>query len=494
MLSLQGPLAAADPLEPFDNYINVAMKEWRVPGAAVSIVKDGKVVLSRGYGVRKLGDKQRVNAETLFPLASITKNFTATALALLVEEGRLAWDDAVTKHLPNVKFPDAYRTEHLTIRDLLCHRTGLERGDLLPRRADVSIDAVVRRVRFLQPASEFRAKWGYNNLMYYVAGAVAAKVTDSSWEDLIAKRLLNPLEMKSTATAAGRVQSENRAYRHRLLDDKVIPAALEEARIGVSPAGSMQSNAGDMANWLLAALADDDTRSSLLKQSTRREMQSMQMSIPVTWGRTGNPYAARFYGWGLGWTVLDYQGRKLCYHAGSSGTMLAIMPEENIGVVILTNQEWTSLAGMLMYDVLDAYLSGPNKAWDRDKWAFWKESDTHPDVGRQRALKQAESKRKADTPAALPLSSYAGRYQCDLYGDLIVIHDSGKLTLRYGKNKPASVTHWEGDTFYIRRPVDDDANVDWLVSFEADGERTTSLSIERLGWHEVLPRFVRVDD
>ena len=494
ILALTGTLVAADPLEPIDDYINAAIKEWEVPGAAIAIVKDGEVVLARGYGATKLGDNQPVNAETVFPLASITKNFTATALALLVEEGRLAWDDPVTKHLPQVRFADEYRTKHLTIRDLLCHRTGLERGDLLPRRGDVPIEEVVRRVRFLQPASGFRAKWGYNNLMYYVAGAVAAKAASSTWGKLVIKRLLNPLEMTSTATAAHRIQSKNRANRHRLIDGKVTPAALDEPSIGISPAGSIESNAADMAKWLLAALAPDDTDNALLKQSTRREMQSIHMSVPVTWDRSGNPYAARFYGWGLGWTVLDYQGRKLCYHGGSSGTMFAVMPEENIGVAILTNQDWTNLAGMLMYDVLDAYLSGPEKAWDRYKWEFWKKADPHPDAGRKRDLEKAESERKADIPAAHVLSSYAGRYQCDLYGDLLISHDRGELTLRYGKNDPAPVTHWEGETFYVRKPVGDDASVDWLVTFEATGEQTTSLSIQRLGWHEPMPRFVRVDD
>jgi CubicO group peptidase (beta-lactamase class C family) len=494
ILTLGNSLVAAQPLEGLDDYVEAARNEWQVPGLAIAIVKDGESVLTRGYGVRKVGGDHAVDAETIFPIASITKNFTATTIALLVEESKLDWDDPVTTHLPNLKFSDEYRTKNVTIRDLLCHRTGLERGDLLPRRGDVSIDDIVHRIRFLQPASAFRSKWGYNNLMYYAAGAVAAKASGLSWEDLMAEKLLKPLGMTSTATASSRIRSENRSHRHRLLAGKVVPATPGGLELSVSPAGSIQSNAVDMAKWLIAALATGGADDQLLESATRREMQSIQMSIPAIWDRTGNPYAARFYGWGLGWTVLDYRGRKVCYHAGSAGTMLAVIPEENIGVVILTNQEWTNLAGMLMYDVFDAYLIGPDKAWERGKWDFWKKADPHPDLGRRRDLKKAEAKRNSEIPANLPLPRYAGRYECDLYGDMVVSYNGGKLLLRYGANQAAAATHWEADTFYIRRPVHEDASVDWLVSFAVDGQRATALSIERLGWHEALPRFVRSDD
>lgn len=214
------------------------------------------------------------------------------------------------------------------------------------------------------------------------------------------------------------------------------------------------------------------------------------MSIPAIWKRTNNPYAARFYGSGLGWTVLDYRGRKVCYHSGSSGTMFAIIPEENLGVVVLTNQEWSNLSGMLMYDVFDAYLLGPKKAWDRKKWAFWKKADPHPDLKRQEEVKEARAKRKPQIQHDLPLANYAGSYGCDLYGDIIVTHRLNKLQFQYGKNQ-STATHWQGNTFYLQQPVPDDSHVDWLVTFEVGGKTVKSLSIKRLGWHEALPRFVR---
>lgn len=484
-------LVAAEPFEELDDYVTSAMTEWRVPGVAIAVVKDGEVVLARGYGVKRIGGTEPVDAETLFPLASITKNFTATAIALLAEDGKLDWDDPVTKHLPNVQFSDAYRTEHVTIRDLLCHRTGLERGDLLPRRGDVSRSEVIHRIRYLQPASGFRSKFGYNNLMYILAGEVVGSVSGQPWEDFVTEELFERLDMNSTAPLRDRIRSENRATSHGLVDGKVVAVESEDDDHVVAPAGSIQSNATDLAKWLQASLADDDT--TFLNLNTRREMQSLQMSIPVMWDRGDNNYAARFYGAGLGWTILDYRGRKICDHAGSAGTMIAIMPEERIGVAVLTNQGWSNLAGMLMYDAFDAYLRGPNRAWDRSKWEFWKKADPHQDVGRLRDLKKAESNRKKDAKPTLPLTNFAGRYECDLYGDLVVGHEDGKLLVTFGANKPAASTHWEHDSFYVRRPVADDPSVDWIVNFEIRDGKSHALSIRRIGWHEPLPTFFRVD-
>jgi CubicO group peptidase (beta-lactamase class C family) len=484
---------AAEPFDQLDDYVNAAMKKWQVPGLAMAVVKDGKIVLVRGYGVTKVGGDRPVDGKTVFPLASITKNFTATALALLVEEGKLAWDDPVTRHLPNVRFSDDYRTEHLAIRDLLCHRTGLERGDLLPRRGDVSRSDVIQRIRYLQPVAGFRSKWGYNNLMYILAGEVVSAVSGTTWEAFVTERLFKRLNMTSTFALGDQAPSENRATSHGLVGGEVVAVNPEDRDDVIAPAGSIRSSAQDMAQWLLACLDEGADGTRLLRPDILREMQSLQMSIPVTAARGKNVYAARFFGSGLGWTVLDYRGRKFCDHAGSAGTMMAIMPEERIGVVVLTNVGWSNLSGMLMYDVFDAWLLGPEKAWDRSKWEFWMQADPHPNTGRRRDLQAAESKRQEGTKPTLPLAALAGRYECDLYGDLVASLEQGKLLITFGKNGPVATTHWEGNTFYARRPVASDPDVDWLVSFNISDGRAHSLSIRRMGWHEALPTFKRSD-
>ena len=238
--------------------------------------------------------------------------------------------------------------------------------------------------------------------------------------------------------------------------------------------------------------AQKAAKQTLLNTATRREMQSIQMAVPVTWDRTGNPYAARFYGWGLGWTVLDYRERKLCYHAGSTGTMFAIVPEENLGVVVLTGMDWSKVPGMLMYNVLDAYFVGPKAAWDRDKWEFWKKSSSHPDEERQKNLKEAETKRAKNTNPTVPLTRLAGRYECDLYGDLVVTNSNQQLLFKFGKNGPTPSHHWEHNCFYIRSPISDVPTDDWLVDFQVDNGSAVSLSIRRIGWHESMPVFHRV--
>ncbi|MCA8997375.1 MAG: beta-lactamase family protein, partial [Planctomycetaceae bacterium] len=335
-----------DVLHGFDNYVREAMRERGVPGASIAIVRGGEVCLSRGYGVTRLGGGDEVTEETPFPLASITKNFVATALAVLVEEGSIGWDDPVIRHLPELRFCEDYRTQHTTIRDLVCHRTGLERGDLLPSRNDVGSNEIIDRVRYLQPVAGFREKFTYNNLMFYVLGEVVARTSGTSWEEFVQNRLLAPLEMRSTSTTRRAGPGQPRTTIHQWIDGKLHPVELPDASLRYSsPAGSIRSTSDDMARWMLAALAPDEAERHLLKFETRRLMQTIHMSIPVTWNQEGNPYAARFYGTGLGWEVMDYRGKKLCFHGGSTGTVCAIMPQENIGVTILTTREWSQFPG-----------------------------------------------------------------------------------------------------------------------------------------------------
>ena len=490
---LTASVAHADPgpLDGLDPYVKAAMIRWQVPGAAIAVVKDGKVVAVRGYGRTRSGGRQPVSADTVFPLASITKNFTATALGKLVEAGKLHWDDPVIKHLPEFQLSDKHRTEHTTIRDLLCHRTGLERGDALPRRGDVSREEIVRRVRHLRPSHGFREKWQYHNLMYYVAGSVVGRVAESSWEEYVAAELLGPLGMTRTRTSRRNLPAGSAAWIHRLIDGKAEATEWSDRHLGVSPAGSMHSTAADMSKWLLAALSVSEEEPSVLKPATRREMQALHMSIPVTWDRSGNPYAATFYGWGLGWTVLDHRGRKLCYHAGSTGTMCAVVPEERLGVVILTGMDWSSFPGMLMYDVIDAYLAGPKHAWDRGKWEFWEKAEKHPDIVRRRELHAAQQNRKRGTKPTISLKRFAGSYGCDLYGSLEVTHEADKLLFTFGKNGPTASSHWDDNAFYIRRPIVDVPTEDWIVRFQVEAGKPVSLTIDRIGWHESMPVFRR---
>ncbi|MCA9123908.1 MAG: serine hydrolase [Planctomycetaceae bacterium] len=484
--------SAADVLDGFDSYVVEAMQERGVPGTSIAIIHNGDVLLSRGYGVTRLGGNDEVTATTRFPLASITKNFIATAIAILVEEEKLNWDDPVVQHLPELRFCDDYRTQHTTIRDLVCHRTGLERGDLLPSRDDVDQKQIVERVRYLQPVSGLREKFTYNNLMFYVLGEVIARTSGTSWEEFVRSRLLTPLNMQSTSTTRRAEPGESPTTIHQWIDEELQPVELPEAATKyTSPAGSIRSTSDDMAKWMLAAMAPDETNHRLLEFQTRRMMQTIHMSIPVTWNQEGNPYAARFYGTGLGWEVMDYRGRKLCFHGGSTGTVCAIMPEENMGVTILTTREWSQFPGMLMYDVLDALIDGPNAKWDREHWPFWKKVDTNPDGTREKKLAEAREELDAEQPPEIPTARFAGTYRCDLYGDLRISLSDDQLMLTFGANPPQPLAHWNRNTFYVRHPVRSFPHDDWFMEFQVVNDSSASVRIRRLSSSEPIPPFQR---
>jgi len=495
--ALAPPAAGADPLAGLDEYVEAAREKWGVPAVALAVVKDGQVVLVRGYGTRAAGASERVNGQTVFRLASITKTFTAATVALMVDEGKLAWDDPVRKHLPEFELREAYLTENTTLRDLLCHRVGLETGDILARRGDLSRDEILSRLKYLQPHSPFRGKFKYNNLMYVAAGEAASRVSGDSWEDRVTRRLLKPLGMRSTsANFAGLRQLPGTpvaiATAYRVHDGMLQPVTMAPQIDAVAAAGSMHSTAEDMAQWLKFWLAEGQANGQrLLKQATVREMLAMHSTVPVTRRDNGNIYAARFYGWGLGWSVLDYRGRKLHTHAGGSGTFIGFVPEENIGVVALTNLEFTNLGGMLMYDVLDAYWLGPQRAWSREQWPAWLASDEPPEITGDKARAKHEQARRAATHPTVPLLSLAGTYRCDLYGEIKVLPRDGQLTLRLGANPAVQLEHWQDDVFIAPSPEADAPWFDWLIQFRAAGGKCDSLDIERLGWDEPMPTFHR---
>jgi CubicO group peptidase (beta-lactamase class C family) len=474
-LFLSIPSVAADRFAKTDDYVRAAMKRWEVPGAAIAAVQDGKVVFARGYGVRRIGTDEAVTKDTVFSIASCTKSFYATALAMLVEEGRLAWDDPVIKHLPELRLANDYLTKHVTIRDLLCHRTGLRRADLLGDKGDLSPEEYFARLQYLEPIAEPRTKLIYNNHMYVLAGKVLERVSGKAWDEFVRERILQPLDMTSTVTPASRVPAERLARRHWRPEGKVIARP-----VGVD--ASLQSSVVDLAKWLRFQLAEGEYDGKrLLKKQTIREMHSMQMSQPVVRGKPPNIYAARFYGAGLGWFVLDYRGRKLVYHGGSWGAWVAMIPEENIGVAVLVNVDLNGLDGMLMYDFLDALLVGPEVAWDREKWKTWLkiEGPEHSYRPRDKARKALEAKRERDTKPNLPLERYTGQYESKLYGRIGIEHKDESLWLKCGVYE-TKLTHWHHDAFYARAPTR--ITYDWLLTFGIDDGRVKYVTVKHVGW------------
>jgi CubicO group peptidase (beta-lactamase class C family) len=441
--------AAQDaPLNGFDEYVNKAMKDWEVPGLAIAIVKDDKVVFAKGYGVKKLGDPTPVDERTLFAIGSSSKAFTAASIAMLVDEGKLKWNDPVTKYLPGFETYDPYVTRELTVRDLLTHRSGLERGDYLWYGTENDREEILRRTRFIKPTWSLRSHFGYQNLMYLAAGQVVSRMNGRTWDEFIAQRIFIPLGMTSSSTSIKAFKNgDNVATPHAKFDDKVEPIAWRLID-NIGPAGSINSNAVDMAQWVRLQLGQGMYQNQrLFSPAVAKEMHSPQTIIPLAGSNEILYPEAHFLSYGLGWFLSDYRGKKVVEHGGAIDGMraqTAMLPEEKLGVVVLTNMNGSVLPHVLMYNVFDAYIKGNRqKDWAGDVLKTFKALQ---EKGREAAKKQEEA-RALDTKPSLPLEKYAGTYKNDLYGEVKVTHENGKLIVRFGPPFVSELEHWHYDTF-----------------------------------------------
>jgi CubicO group peptidase (beta-lactamase class C family) len=439
-----------------DAYVARAMRTYEVPGIAIAIVEDGKVVLQKGYGVRKFGDPAPVDAHTLFGIGSNTKAFTAAALATLVDAGKLSWDDPVYERLKGFQMYDPYVSKDMRIRDLLCHRSGLGVGEgdlLLWPRNTYTRDDIVYRVRFLKPVSPFRSQFAYNNLMFITAGQVVAEVSGKSWDDYLREKIFLPLAMKDTNSSADAYRaSGNRAFPHGKVEGKpqVVPFVdLDNA----GPAGSINSSVADMSQWLLVQLNHGKipgTDRYLFSEKSSKEMWTQQAIFPVDAGGLDGLKALRprFYGYGMGWFLRDYKGRKLVGHPGGVGgfvTRVMLVPEENLGVVILTNAGEVYAYESILYHILDGYLGGRTE----DYIASFKAMEDKEGKDAEEKMQQARHARAADSKPSLAPEKYAGDYSDPWYGKVTIRAEDGGLVLKLPltDNVTADLQHWQYDTF-----------------------------------------------
>jgi CubicO group peptidase (beta-lactamase class C family) len=440
-----------------DAWVERTRAAFEVPGIAVAIVKDGQVVHAQGYGVRRLGDPARVDDQTLFGIASNSKAFTATALGMLVDEKKLAWDDPVSKYLPGFQMYDPYVSRELTVRDTLSHRSGLGlgAGDLLfwPDTT-VSREEVVAAARHIRPASSLRSRYAYNNLMFVVAGEVVAAVSRQTWDDFVRHRIFAPLGMtQSRISSVGLAPSDNVASPHsrgwRIKGElRPIPPTRDDTW---AAAAGIRSNLRDLVKWVgvqLARGAIDGTR-RLFSEAVSRELWQVQMP-----NRVSDPPAPvagtrpNFAGYGLGWGLRDYQGRTIVSHTGGlTGmvTMVVLVPSERLGVVVLTNQEEGGALSAIAYHVLDAYLGAPYTDWID---AYRQVRNEELKKADEEEATQAAARNRASAPS-LPLAGYAGEYADAWYGRATVALERDRLVFRLTRTPGAvaDLEHWHYDTF-----------------------------------------------
>ncbi|HET9529596.1 MAG TPA: serine hydrolase, partial [Blastocatellia bacterium] len=449
MMSAQFARAQEAALQGFDDYVNKAMRDWEVPGLAIAIVKDDKVLLARGYGVRKHGEATPVDEKTLFAIGSSSKAFTAAALAMLVDQNKVKWDDPAINHLPGFQLFDPYATRELTIKDLLSHRSGLERGDLMWYGSSFSRDEILQRVRHLKPSWSFRSRFGYQNIMYLAAGQTVAKVTGKTWDDFIRERIFNPLGMASSSTTITAFNpTSNVATPHAKIENKVRPIAWRNID-NIAPAGSINSNVVDMAQWVRLHLNQGKIKGEqLISSGSIKEMHMPQTIIRLEGIQEKLNPETHFMTYGLGWFLQDYRGRKVVQHGGNIDGMtalVAMMPEEGLGLVILANMNGTPINTALMYRVFDSFLPPrePQKDWSADLLKVFK--------AQMEQMANAEKKKEADrvkgTSPTLPLAKYAGNYSDDMYGEVKVTEENGKLVVRYGPAFVGDLEHWHYNTF-----------------------------------------------
>ena len=480
----------------FDQRVEALRTTIGVPGMAISIVEDGKVVLAKGYGVKKLGSSELVDADTIFPTGSTGKAFTVAALGILVDQGKIGWDDKVIDHLPGFQMYDPWVTREMTVRDLLVHRSGLGlgAGDLMfVPRSNLSRAEAVRRLRYIKPATSFRSGYAYDNVLYMVAGQLIEAVTGQTWEKFTAQNVLKPAGMlRSTSDDDSRFKTPDRAYPHarmnggmRGVGDQEILNERDDLASNAAPAGGLAISANDMARWLLIQL----DKGKLPEGGGRlfSEAAHEQMWTPVVL----QPNAPRpeslkatepmFYTYALGWDVQDYRGAKIVWHGGAVFgflTAVVLIPEKNVGFAIEINSEDGEIIKGLMYELLDHYLGLPKDDWPAKLSAYKKQK-----VAEALKAYQASSAKPARIGPSLPLARYAGTYNDPWYGNIEVAQGRGGLTIDF-KSTPrmgGKLEHWQYDSFVTR--FDDKTIEPAYVTFglDADGK------VERVTMKPVSP-------
>jgi CubicO group peptidase (beta-lactamase class C family) len=446
---------AQTPPADLDDYIVRAMKTFDVPGMSVAIVKNGKIELAKGYGVRKLGEPTPVDENTLFGIGSNTKAFTAAALATLVDEGKITWDDPVYERLPGFVMYDPYVSKEMRIRDLLCHRSGLGLGEgdlMFWPHTSFTRDEVVYRLRYLKPATSFRTHYAYNNLMFLTAGQVVAAVSGKNWDAYIRERIFLPLGMtSSTTTNTAFKPGDDIAYPHSKVDGKLQVIPFEDLD-NAGPAGSINSSVAEMAKWIQLQLNHGKipgTETRIYSEKASQEMWSQQMVVPIAEEPPELKGLQRhFFGYGLGWGLRDYKGRKLVSHNGGVGgfvTRVMLVPEENLGVVILTNAEEDYAYESILFHILDAYLGGATQ----DYVAAFKTLEDKERKEAEETIQKASASRAADSSPSLPQGRYAGEYSDPWYGKITIRQEPSGLVMVLERTKKgvADLQHWQFDTF-----------------------------------------------
>ena len=448
-LSITFGFSQQEIVDKVDTFLDKTRKQFDVPGISIAIVKDNKLIFAKGYGVQSLSKKQPVDENSIYAIGSTTKAFTAAALGKLVESGKIDWDDRVIDYIPEFELHDPSITNMFTIRDLLTHRSGLPRGDLLWYATDFSRQEIIERVRHLEPTYSFRAGFGYQNIMYLTAGQIIPRVTGKSWDDYVQTNLFKPLKMKRSSTVLSDLKGiKNVATPHQELDGvmKEIPWRDIE---NVGPAGSINSSVADMANWAMMLLNEGTFNGKeVLKAETVSEL-FMPQQIMRKEGRLGSYYPpVNFLTYGLGWFITDFNGYKMIEHGGNIDGMhaqVSLVPELELGIIFLSNRR-NLMPEASRYYIVEAFAKiDHEKNWNNHFLNLIKNANDIAEKG----LEELMQARDIDTEPSLPLKEYTGTYTNPMYGEVKVKLRGKALRIEGHKQFQGNSTHWHHDSFEV---------------------------------------------
>lgn len=458
-LWLPGNTVVAQPINSnaVDAILGDALKAWQVPGVTAAIVRGDEVLYLKGFGVRELGGTAAVTPDTLFPLASCTKAFTSTAMAMLVDEGKMNWDDPVRKYVPYFHLSDPLADAGVTLRDLVCHRTGLSGHDLLWYRSPWSREEIIRRVGRAPLKHSFRSTFQYQSIMFVTAGAAVEAAAQMKWEDFIQQRLFDPLGMKSaccTTTAAAKVA--DRAMPHRANAKGELEMIPWYPLPQPDPSGSVNATARDLAKWLQFQLGDGTFRGRrLLSAKNLAETHAPQMIIPYEGSaKDMNPYT-HLMNYGMGWVLQDYRGQFLISHAGAIDGFrahLTLIPDAKLGIVLLNNRHGTGMNLAISNQLVDLLQGLPRKDWNK----FYVDQVHQGEAAALARWREREARRRPGTKPSHELAAYAGAYEDPVYGTAKIMLENGTLVWHWNAFT-ARLEHFQDDTFatdldFLNRP------------------------------------------
>lgn len=480
-----------------DAYIKKSMADHQIPGLAIGIVKDGAVIYSKGYGVKSEEDGGSVTTNSMFAIASISKAFTAAALGKLVDQGKISWDDPVQKHLPDWKLYDDYASEHFTVRDLLCHRSGLKTfdGDLLWYGTNYSRDEIIKRIRHLPPTYEMRYHFGYQNIMFITAGQIIPAVTGKTWDEFVKTELFDKVGMRYSNTSISKYrENQDVAWPHvKGQNAKGVQNTLFNYDNSGATA-AINANVADMTRWIRCWLDEGIVNGdTVISQKTINN--AWKLHTPLTTYPSELESGTNYKGYGFGWFLQDYKGKRVIHHGGGLPgyiSKIALVPELEAGFIILTNGE-SNLPSSMMYYIIDLLNGDEPKDWcgeARQRYlAYYKRLDEN----RQKVV----DARKADSTATIPLTELLGAYTDVMYGGATITVEGKKKKMKYilqldpAKDMFVSeLEHWQGNSYRIKWKDD---FLPWgLVTFvEKDDKYTFTIDLPNPDFHFFNLKFVK---